>query len=51
MATALVPWFFEELVLEMVLAERLEIANFSKNDKPQRDFLQSGIDASQEYGF
>ena len=45
------PRFFEELVLEMVLAERLEMANFSKNDTPQRDLLQSGIDASQEYGF
>ena len=45
------PRFFEELVLEMVLAERQEIANFKKDDRNQSGPANAGIDSDQEYIF
>jgi len=45
------PRFFEELVLEMVLSERQEIANFHKDDRDKSRPDNAGIDSEQEYEF
>lgn len=45
------PRFCEELVLEMVLAERQEIANFKKDDRGQSRSANAGIDSQEEYEF
>ena len=45
------PRFFEEIVLEMVLSERLEMTNFHKNDNDQVDVHHPVVEGPEQHIF